>query len=77
MGNKPTHVLVVKKKDSDAPGRRLGVAWESDKGISIRLYPCVTISDRDDVWISLYPYKKDWPSTTPPEDSDPDDEIPF
>jgi len=52
---KPTHTLYVKKTDASR-GRKVGVGWMNDKGwISIRLDPCTQLTDRDDVYINLYP----------------------
>lgn len=56
MGAKPTHKLTVKKKDGTGITHRIGSAWQNEKGwFSIQLDPCITLTDRDDVFISLYP----------------------
>lgn len=56
--SRPTHVVTVKVKDNDAPASKVGVAWLNQKGwMSIRLNPCVTLTDRDDIYINVYPDK--------------------
>lgn len=51
----PTHNLCVREKDADARWGQIGVAWENEDGsFVIRLNPCVTLSQRDDLLIKLY-----------------------
>lgn len=56
---RPTHILTVKRKtegDEKSVTNKIGVAWESKEGwFSIKLDACVVLTDRDDVWINLYP----------------------
>jgi hypothetical protein len=59
MGRRPTHSLCVKRK-GDKQGRRVGAGWMNEKGwISIKLDPCTCITDRDDVYINLFPNNYD------------------
>lgn len=77
---RPTHALVVKRKNGDGPGRRIGVGWMNNRGwISLKLNPCVVISHNDDVYLNIYPTDQNrdeppMPDEPPPED---DDDIPF
>lgn len=64
----PTHVLGVKRK-GDNFGTRVGAGWVNDKGwISVKLNPCVVLSHTDDVYITLFPARKEKTveSTEPP-----------
>lgn len=57
---RPTHTLTVKKKDGESPAKQIGVAWQNDKGwFNIKLNPCVALSDREDIWINMYPIEYD------------------
>jgi len=70
---KPSHVVMIKKKDGKFY-HRVGAAWEDDRGfLSIKLDPCIVLSDRDDIFINIFP-NKDRP---PNQGSDGSDEIPF
>jgi hypothetical protein len=58
----PTHRVTVRKKPTgDGEGERtfshdVGAAWQNKDGrISIQLKPCVVLTDRDDIYINLYP----------------------
>ncbi len=52
---RPDYILVAKKKDGE-DRTYVGAAWKTKyDGISIRLNPCVTLSDREDVWLILQP----------------------
>lgn len=68
---KPDYFLYAKKKGSKA-GAKIGAAWDTDWGsISIKLNPCVVLTDRDDIYINLYTA-----TTEQPKLSD-DSEIPY
>lgn len=72
MGKAPTHNLVVKRKGSSR-FHRAGIAWKNDKGwFSIRLHPCIVLTDRDDIYINLYP-RDNKKEHEPPPMSDEDD----
>lgn len=56
MAGPPTHIVMVKKKDSKAPATRVGVGWLNDKGwMGLKLDPCVVLTDRDDIYLNVYP----------------------
>ena len=57
MAGPPTHVVMVKKKDGKSPASIAGVAWrmEDRDWFSIKLNPCTTLTDRDDIYINIYP----------------------
>jgi hypothetical protein len=78
---RPTHALVAKRRNTEEPGRRIGVGWENDKGwIGIKLNPCVVISHNDDVWLNIYPIDPQHdepPMPDGPPGGDEDDDIPF
>lgn len=79
MSAKPDHELVVKKKDAEY-WSKIGVAWTGEWGISIRLNPCVQLTDRDDIYIKLRPIKGSKPPVPwPIEDETPSigDDVPF
>lgn len=78
--NRPTHNVVVAKKDNAKDRIEVGSGWMNEQGwISIKLRPCVVLSDRDDIFISIYP-RKDFMPTHEPDDGfepvDDDDEQP-
>lgn len=54
---RPTHKLSVKKKDGKY-WSQIGAGWGSQWGINIKLNPCVTLTDRDDIYISLQPMQQ-------------------
>lgn len=63
---KPDYRLVVKKKDAKY-WSQIGVGWENEFGINITLNPCTTLTDRDDIYISLRKYdQRDAPGEPPP-----------
>jgi hypothetical protein len=52
----PTHVLSVKQKRGDRKTPRIGVGWlNADGSISISLNPCVVLTSKDDVFVTLFP----------------------
>jgi len=53
---RPDFNLCVKKVEGNAPFSQIGVAWSNDKGqLRIKLNPCVTLTDREDITIYLFP----------------------
>lgn len=57
---KPTHYLYVKRKDGKSKAMCVGAGWMNEEGwISVQLNPCVTLTDREDVYINLYPARDD------------------
>jgi hypothetical protein len=55
MAARPDWIVQVSKKEGD-DRTIVGAAWNTEHGgISIRLNPCVILTDRDDVWILLKP----------------------
>jgi len=89
-GGPPSHFLFVKKKGKDGGGfsTRIGAGWFNDwGGITIKLAPCVTLTDRDDIYITLYKRddERDNSGWKPPEERKqlpkpyipPDDDVPF
>ena len=78
---RPTHRLVVKKKNTKF-WSQIGVGWAGEYGINIKLNPYVTLTDRDDFYISVKPIKRSEeslsshdPSGDPPPPGD--DDAPF
>ena len=58
---KPDWILVVRAKDGE-DRTYAGAGWNTEYGgISIKLNPCIQLTDRPDVWLLLKPYedKKD------------------
>lgn len=56
MAKWPTHILKVKERNGQRKCN-VGVGWQNEDGsISIQLNPCVVLSSRDDVYISLFPF---------------------
>ena len=56
MSRRPDYNVCVKPKEGGNAYTKIGGAWKDDQGrISITLHPCVVLSAKDDVWISLYP----------------------
>ena len=80
-GKHPHYILTAKSKKEGSFGSRIGAAWMNERGaISIRLSPCVTISDRDDIWIGLFPNKDNPPPVVPANASftmEDIDDVPF
>jgi len=88
---RPTHVVTVKVKDGDSPAAKVGVAWMNDQGwMSVKLNPCVSLTDRDDIYINIYPDKyrdrvpapkpRSWSGADPDDYGPPpceDEEVPF
>jgi hypothetical protein len=83
--------LVIRRKEKGSGFHQVGVAWERDDkpgSFTIRLHPCVVLTDRDDIYINLFPNKfpdrakvdepqvESKPSTQPWDPNDGDD-IPF
>ena len=72
-------------KDDQKMFHQVGAAWVNDKDqISIRLNPCVTLTDRDDVKLYLFPANQQprkssrWQSEPGHEPPPPtDDDVPF
>lgn len=59
MASRPTHVLSVKEREGKGTCR-VGVGWlNPDGSVSIQLNPCVVLSARDDVFISLFPVNEE------------------
>jgi hypothetical protein len=57
MAERPDWILAVKQKDGD-DRTVVGAGWNTEHGgISIRLNPCVVLTDREDIWILLKPNK--------------------
>jgi hypothetical protein len=57
-GNLPDYVVKVKERNSEAR-TQIGAAWAREDGsVTIKLNPCVVISWKDDVYITLYPRSK-------------------
>lgn len=55
---RPDWLLQVKMKDGEDRGI-VGAGWNTEYGgISIKLSPCVTLTDRDDIWILLKPNER-------------------
>jgi hypothetical protein len=85
---RPDFKLFVKKKDAKH-GVQIGAGWSNDwGGISIKLNTCTVLTDRDDIYITLYPARdtKPQPSFDDPPPHGPsdfreppldDDNIPF
>lgn len=81
MSGMPTHVVMVKRKDGSSPASKVGSAWRDERGwFNIRLDPCVTLTDRDDIYINIYP-NRDWKGQDEDEDGDerkpPQKNLPF
>ena len=90
--SRPTHTLYAKRK-GETHAFKIGAGWANEQGwISLKLNPCVTVSDREDVYINLYPIKRENdgptvdsgysqdPGPPPDHDDDPgpsDNDIPF
>ena len=56
MSGMPTHVIMVKRKDGSSPASKVGSAWMNEKGwMNLRIDPCVTLTDREDIWVNIYP----------------------
>ena len=56
-GKKPSHFLYAKRK-SGGSSVRIGAAWPNKwGGISIKLNPCVFLTDRDDIYLNIYENK--------------------
>jgi hypothetical protein len=60
MAGAPTHVVMVKKRDSNEPSVRVGSAWKHDTNdwFTVRLFPTITLTDRDDIYINIYPNRE-------------------
>lgn len=43
----PHYRVMAKRRDSQGPGQKVGVAWDKDYGISIQLDPFVVLEGRD------------------------------
>lgn len=78
MGKSPTHYLTVKKKEpKESKTQYVGVAWMDEYGrISIKIDACVVLTDRDDVWVSLYPIDQQY-NRRPTVPDDGDESMPF
>lgn len=56
---RPTHQLKVKEREGHGQ-TTIGVGWANKDGsISIRLSPCVVLSSRDEVFITLFPIDRE------------------
>lgn len=56
MARRPDYNLCVKPKEGQGVYTKVGVAWKDEQDrISIVLHPCVVLTAKDEVWISLYP----------------------
>jgi hypothetical protein len=52
----PTHVLKVKEKPPGKTVTHAGRGWLNEDGsMSIQLNPCIVLSSRDEVFITLFP----------------------
>ena len=84
MGNRPTHRLVIKRKDKQGPGTYAGAAWTTEQGwLSIRLNPGIVLSfrDCDEHYMTLFPIDENYPARGSEGKQEPpdygDDDIPF
>jgi len=54
-GRRPDYILVVKRRDGE-DRTYAGAGWTTEHGgISLKLNPCVVLTDREDVWLLLKP----------------------
>jgi len=78
MSKRPDHRLVVRKKNAKY-WTQVGVGWSNDfEGINLKLNPCVTLTDRDDLYVAIRPIKMTEPA--PPDEEPPfptDENVPF
>lgn len=82
-GKKPSHFLYAKRKDDKGKSSaRIGAGWINEwGGISLKLNPCVFLTDRDDIYLTLYKNeeqpKRQSPSPPPAPPPPGDDDVPF
>lgn len=79
---RPTHVLTVKRKpknDGDKTvANRIGAGWMNAQGwLSIKLDPCTVLTDREDIYINLYPNEEAGDRQGAQGGGAPGDDIPF
>lgn len=84
-GEKPSHFLYAKrKKDKGKSSVRIGAGWINEwGGISLKINPCVFLTDRDDIYLTLYKNEdqsKQHSPSSPPKPLPPydgGDDVPF
>lgn len=58
-GSRPTHDVVVRDKNNTKRRTNVGVAWMNEEGwLSISLGPGVVLDSRDQLYIGVYPKRR-------------------